>query len=156
MKKLFVSIPLKGRSKKDIEDSLDRIKGAAEELLDEKVELLHQDVKDLPDFEKGDEGFEDNLAFLAKDIELMSEADYFATIEDNYDFRHCTLEEDIFRKYRGKDYDKSKDIMFRFSTNVVAPDVVKKERELAKKLWGEKALLDEAPETVYEEKQNQD
>ena len=64
MKKLFVSIPLKGRSKKDIEDSLDRIKGAAEELLDEKVELLHQDVKDLPDFERGEEGFEDNLELL--------------------------------------------------------------------------------------------
>ena len=88
----------------------------------------------------------------------MSEADYFATIEDNWDFRHCTLEEDIFRKYRGKDYDKSKDIMFRFSTNVVAPDIVKRERELAKKLWGEKALLDGPVEVAdaAEEKTNRD
>lgn len=157
MKKLFVSIPLKGRSKKEIEDSLDRIKGAAEELLEEKVEILHQNVKDLPDFERGEDGFEDNLSFLAKDIELMSEADYFATIEDNYDFRHCTLEEDIFRKYRGKDYDTSKDIMFRFSTNVVAPDIVKRERELAKKLWGEHALREVSEdEAAYEEKANRD
>ena len=89
----------------------------------------------------------------------MAEADFFATIEDNWDFRHCTLEEEIFRRYRGQDYDKSKDIMFKFSTNVVAPDIVKKERELAKKLWGEKALLEEAEvasDSAYEVKHNQD
>lgn len=159
MKKLFVSIPLKGRSKEDIEDSIERIKGAAEELLDEKVEVLHQDVKDLPDFDKDEDGYEENLEFLAEDVKLMSEADYFATIECNYDFRHCYLEEEIFRRYRGKDYETSKDIMFKFSTNVVAPDIIKKERELAKKIWGEKALKEEPIETekeAFEEKENQD
>jgi len=151
MKKLFVSIPLKGRSKKDIEESLDKIKGAAEELLDEKVELLHQDVKDLPDFDKGDKGFEDNLEFLAKDVELMAQADYFATIDNNWDFRHCVLEEEIFERYSGKDYEQAKDIMFKFSLNIIAPDVAKEERERAKKLWGKDAL----PELV-EAKEQQD
>ena len=87
MKKVFVSIPLKGRSKDEIQKSLDRIEDAVKGLLDKDVEVLHQDINDLPDFEKGEEGFEDNLEFLAKDLELMADADYFATIDCNWDFR---------------------------------------------------------------------
>ena len=144
MKKLFVSIPLKGRSKEEIQDSLDRIKEAAEGLLDDKVELLHSEVKDVPDFGKGEEDSREALKFLSKDLELMSEADYFATVDCNYEYRHCALEEDIFRRYFCEgDYDKAKDGIMKFSMNIVCPDVVKKERERAKKLWGEKALKDE-------------
>ena len=135
MKKVFASIPLKGRSKDDIQDSLDKIKGAVEGLLDGEVELLHQDVKDIPDFSTGD--VEENLEFLGKDIELMADADYFATIDDNWDYRHCRLEEDIFRYYKnaGKSWDENKDNIFRFSLNVIAPDIAKKEREAAEKLF---------------------
>lgn len=143
MKKLFVSIPLKGRSKEDIQDSLDKIKEAAEGLLDEDVELLHQDPKDLPDFDKDEDDAREALKFLSKDLEMMADADYFATVECNYDYRHCALEEDIYRRYFCEgDWDKSKDNLIRFSMNIVCPDVIKKEREKAKKLWGEKMLKD--------------
>lgn len=136
MKKVFVSIPLKGRSKDEIQDSLDKVKAAVEGLLDGEVELLHQDVKDLPDF-SGADGADENLEFLGKDIQLMAEADYFATIDDNWDYRHCRLEEDIFRYYKnaGKSWDENKDNMLRFSLNIIAPDIAKKEREEAKKLF---------------------
>ena len=134
MKKVFVSIPLKGRSKEQIQDSLDKIKGAVEGLLDGEVEILHQDLKDLPDFDK--DGIDDSLEFLGEDLKLMADADYFATIECNWDYRHCSLEEDIFRRYKcADDYRKEKDNMMKFSVNIVAPDVVKKEREEAEKLW---------------------
>ena len=156
MKKVFVSIPLRGRSKEDIQTSLDKIKEAVEGLLDEKVELLHQEPKDIPDFDKDDA--KESLKFLSKDLDLMSEADYFATIEDNWNFRHCTLEEDIFRKYFADDYEESKDKIMRFSANIVCPDVVKEERERAKKLWGEKALREDEVkfDEAYEEKIRQD
>ena len=136
MKKLFVSIPLKGRSKEEIQDSLDRIKTAVEGLLDSEVELLHQEPKDIPDF-GGEEDADDNLEFLSKDIALMAEADYFATIEDNWDYRHCRLEEDIFRQYKNanKGWDESRENIFKFSLNVIAPDIYKKERELMKEIF---------------------
>ena len=135
MKKVFVSIPLKGRSKDEIQDSLDKIKAAVEGLLDGEVELLHQDVKDIPDFSKGD--VEENLEFLGKDIQLMADADYFATIDDNWDYRHCRLEEDIFRYYKnaGKSWEENKDNMLRFSLNIIAPDIAKKEKEEAERLF---------------------
>lgn len=134
MKKVFVSIPLKGRSKEQIQDSLDKIKGVVEGLLDGEVEILHQDTKDLPDFDKDED--EDSLDFLGKDIELMADADYFATVECNWDYRHCALEEDIFRRYKCVgNYEKEKENMMKFSMNIIAPDVLKKEKEEAEKLW---------------------
>ena len=150
MKKVFVSIPLKGRSKENIEDSLKRIEDAVKGLLDKDVEILHQDFDKLPDFEKGEDGFEDNLEFLAKDIELMSQADYFATIYNKWDFRHGNLEEEIFRKYHATSWEDAKDSIMEFSLNVIAPDIVKREKEEAEKLFKmnfrdseEKALIEE-------------
>ena len=156
MKKLFVSIPLKGRSKEEIQDSLDRIKTAVEGLLDTEVELLHQDPKDIPDF-GGEEDADDNLDFLSKDIALMAEADYFATIEDNWDYRHCRLEEDIFRQYKNanKGWDESRENTFKFSLNVIAPDIYKKERELMKELF-KMDFPTEKEEDLREERNTQD
>lgn len=156
MKKLFVSIPLKGRSKEEIQDSLDKIKEAAEGLLDEKVELLHSEVKDVPDFGTGEEDAREALKFLSKDLDMMADADYFATIDCNYDYRHCALEEDIFRRYFCDNHyeDMPKDNMMKFSTNIVCPDIIKKERERAKKVWGERSLRDEI--AYDEERMNQD
>lgn len=157
MKKVFVSIPLKGRTKEEIQDSLDKIKAAVEGLLDTEVELLHQDPKDIPDFGGGEDA-DDNLEFLSKDIELMSNADYFVTIEDNWDYRHCYIEEDIFRKYKNanKGWEESKENMFKFSMNIVAPDVYKKERELMKKVFKLDYPEVAKDEEVIEERNTQD
>lgn len=158
MKKVFVSIPLKDRSKEEIQDSLDKIKAAVEGLLDADVEILHQDPKDLPDF-GGDEDADDNLEFLGKDIQLMADADYFATVDDNWNYRHCALEEDIFRKYKNatKNWEESRDNMFKFSMNIVAADVAKKEREMAKKLFKMDFPMEEkASAEVIEERDTQD
>ena len=158
MKKVFVSIPLKGRTKEEIQDSLDKIKAAVEGLLDTEVELLHQDPKDIPDFGGGEDA-DDNLEFLSKDIELMADADYFVTIEDNWDYRHCYIEEDIFRKYKNanKGWEENKENMFKFSMNIVAPDVYKKERELMKKMFKLDYPLETAKdEEVIEERNTQD
>lgn len=156
MKKLFVSIPLKGRSKEEIQDSLDRIKTAVEGLLDTEVELLHQDPKDIPDF-GGEEDADDNLDFLSKDIALMAEADYFATIEDNWDYRHCRLEEDIFRQYKNanRGWEESRENIFKFSLNVIAPDIYKKERELMKEIF-KMDFPTEKEEDLREERNTQD
>lgn len=141
MKKLFVSIPLKGRSKEEIQDSLDKIKEAAEGLLGEKVDLLHQEAKDVPEFTKDDENAREALKFLSKDLDLMADADYFATIDCNWEYRHCEIEESIFRRYfLESDYQEAKDVILHFPTQLVCPDVAKKERERAKELWGKGAL----------------
>lgn len=131
MKKVFASIPLKGRSKAQIQDSLDKIKSAVEGLLDEKVEILHQDVKDLPDFDK--KGADETIDFIGEDLKLMSDADCFATIDCNHNYSHCFIEEEIFHRYKGNEMD---DNLFRFSLNVIAPDVAKEEMKRAERLWG--------------------
>lgn len=156
MKKVFVSIPLKGRSKEQIQDSLEKIKGAVEGLLDSEVEVLHQDVKDLPDFDK-DEA-EDSLEFLGEDLKLMADADYFATIDYNWDYRHCCIEEDIFRRYKCVgNYTKEKDNMMKFSINIIAPDIVKKEKEQAEKLFKmDFPDVEEKREVFYEEEASRD
>jgi len=157
MKKVFVSIPLKNRSKEEIQKSLDRIEDAVKGLLDKDVEVLHQDLNDLPDFDKGEEGFEDNLEFLAKDLELMAEADYFATIDNNWDFRHCNLEEEIFRKYRAANWEERENAVMKFSLNIIAPDVVKKEKEEAEKLWKmDFGSEDKERQEIWEERENRD
>lgn len=162
MKKVFVSIPLKGRSKDEIQSSLDKIEDAVKGLLDKDVEVLHQDLNDLPDFDKGEEGFEDNLEFLAKDIELMAEADYFATIDNNYSFRHCGVEEDIFRRYKASNWQERENSIMKFSLNIIAPDVVKKEKEEAERIFkmefksfGDTGDREEINE-YYEEQENKD
>lgn len=147
MKKVFVSIPLKGRSKEQIQDSLDKIKGAAESLLDSEVEILHQDLKDLPDFDKYD--IDDSIEFLGEDLKLMVDADYFATIECNWNYRHCYLEEEVFRRYKCvDDHRKEEYNMMKLPISLVAPDMVKKEREEAEKLW---KLEFPAKDTEYKE-----
>ena len=156
MKKVFVSIPLKGRSKDDIEKSLEKIEEAVKGLLDKDVEILHQDFNDLPDFDKGEDGFEDNLEFLAKDLELMAQADYFATVSENWDFRHCSLEQDIFRRYRAKNYMEEKDSMMSFSLNIICPDLIKKEKEEAEKLFKMNFGRDQEVIEVEEERYNKD
>ena len=160
MKKVFVSIPLKGRSKEDIQKSLDRIEDAVKGLLDKDVEILHQDLEKLPDFDKGEDAFEDNLEFLAEDLKLMADADYFATVDNNYDFRHCYLEEEIFRKYIAVNWQEKANHIMAFSLNIIAPDVAKKEKEEAerifkmefKSLGGDREEIDE----FYEEQANRD
>lgn len=159
MKKVFVSIPLKGRSKEQIQDSLDKIKGAVEGLLDHEVELLHQDVKDLPDFDKDET--EDSLEFLGEDLKLMADADYFATIDNNWEYRHCAIEEEIFRRYKcvGQSYSERENNMFRFSLNIIAPDVMKKEKEEAEKLWKMEFPNEEKSEEqkeIFEERESRD
>lgn len=156
MKKVFVSIPLKGRSKEDVQKSLEKIEEAVKGLLDKDVEILHQDYDALPDFDNGEEGFEDNLQFLAKDIELMADADYFATVDNNWDYRHCSLEEEIFRRYLAKNWEEEKNNIMRFSLNIIAPDMIKKEKEIAEKLF--KMEFRDAPEMIEaeEERRNQD
>ena len=155
MKKVFVSIPLKGRSKEQIQDSLDKIKAAVEGLLDSEVEILHQNVNNLPDFDKTD--VDDSIEFIGEDLKLMADADYFATIDCNWDYRHCALEEDIFRRYKCADgpFDERNKNMFRFSLNIIAPDVVKEERKAAEKIWGMEFPEPEVKE-AYIEKENRD
>jgi len=43
----------------------------------------------------------------------------------------------------------------KFSTNIVCPDIIKKERERAKKIWGDRMIRED--EIAYdEERMNQD
>ena len=142
-KKVFISVPLKGRSKKEIEDSIEKIKGATEELLGKDLEFVHGELKDIPDFNNNKEDVKDSLLYLSKEVELMADADYLATISEGWDYRRCSIEKDIFRRYKAKNWPEERDIVLEFSLNIICPDLIKKEREKAKKLWGKDSLVAE-------------
>lgn len=88
MKKLFISIPMRGLSKDEILKNMNFSKCEVEKQLGEKVELIQSYMSDCTGNENGNRG----LYFLGKSLELLSQADlvYFAKGWENA--RGCIIE----------------------------------------------------------------
>lgn len=91
MKKLFISLPVIGRTKQNIENSIVCMKKVAElmfdeelELIDGELELIDSYVKDIPlfliDYQMD---VEKRAIYSAKFLELLSQADYLIAIGPN-------------------------------------------------------------------------
>lgn len=86
MKKLFVSVPMKNRTKENIKHSIECMHKIAEIAFGEELELINSYIKDFsPTSSKM------AVWCLGKSIELLAQADYFIGIE-NYNFPGCHLE----------------------------------------------------------------
>ena len=79
MKKLFVSIPMKGRSEEEIRKSIAKMKNIVEAYEGEEVELIDSYVKDNPP-----ENNNQAVWYLAESIKKLAEADLMASIDDRY------------------------------------------------------------------------
>lgn len=70
--KLFVSCPMKGRNKDDIEISIKTLHKVAEIMFDKKLDVIQTYIQDdAPD------GINSGLWYLGKSIEKLAGADYF-------------------------------------------------------------------------------
>lgn len=99
MKKLFVSVPIKGRTETEIKASIQKMKKIAEVYEGEELELIDSYVKDNPP-----KGNHQSVWYLGKSLEKLSEADIFIGIENDFDWSGCYIERTTAHRYGIKSY----------------------------------------------------
>ncbi len=93
MKKLFVSVPMKGRTKENIKRSIECMHKIAEIAFGEELELIDSYIEDTPPMDS-----EQSIWYLGKSIELLAQADYFIGINDLH-YPGCQAEFFVARNY---------------------------------------------------------
>ena len=114
MKKLFISCPMKNRTKENIQMTFERLHKIAEAVFNESLEVIPTYIEDNPPSCRTE-----GLWFLGKSIELLAQADYFIGICGDNAFRYngCTVEIDAAKLYGVPSY--------LVPTVFAAPDVAK-------------------------------
>lgn len=99
MKKLFVSVPMKGRTKEEVFASTAKMKAIAEIYVGEQLELVDSYVLADPpaDSHKA-------IWYLAKALEKLSEADLAIGIDDYENWNGCAIEMHTAQCYGIKTY----------------------------------------------------
>lgn len=98
MKKLFVSVPMKGRTEEEIKASIQKMKKIAE-TYEEELELIDSYVEGNPPKDN-----HQSVWYLGKSLEKLSEADIFIGIEDDYNWSGCYIERQAASRYNIKAY----------------------------------------------------
>ena len=99
MKKLFVSVPMKGRTEEEIKASIQKMKKIAEIYDGEELELIDSYIEDNPPKDNNQA-----IWFLGKSLEKLATADVFIGIEDTWSWNGCAIEDETARKYGVKSY----------------------------------------------------
>lgn len=94
MKKLFISCPMKGRTKENIKDSIIRMHKISELVFDEDLEVIDTYIPDSAPI-----GVNQGVWYLGESIKRMAEADYFIGIGYSEVFRGCNLEYQVAQDY---------------------------------------------------------
>lgn len=94
MKKLFVSVPMKYRTKENIKHSIECMHKIAEIAFGEELELIDSYIEDTPPTE-----LNQSVWYLGKSIELLAQADYFIGVGLLYDYHGCCIENEIAGRY---------------------------------------------------------
>ena len=116
MKKLFISCPMKNRTKENIQMTFERLHKIAEAVFNESLEVIPTYIEDNPPSCRTE-----GLWFLGKSIELLAQADYFIGIcgDNAFQYNGCTVEIDAARLYGVP--------VYLVPTVFAAPDVAKEE-----------------------------
>ena len=99
MKKLFVSVPMKGRTEEEIRKTIDKMKKIAEIFEGEELELIESYIEDNPPKDKNQA-----IWFLGKSLEKLATADVFIGISDGWDWNGCYVEQEVAHRYGIKSY----------------------------------------------------
>lgn len=99
MKKLFVSVPMRGRTKDEIRASIDKMKKIAEIYEDQELELIDTYIEDNPP-----ENNNSPVWYLGKSLEKLAEADVFIGIDNSWDWKGCETENSVASAYGIKNY----------------------------------------------------
>lgn len=98
MRKVFLSVPMKNRTKENIEKSLEKMKAITKIALEnEEIEFINTLVEEQPPYKTENEA----VWYLGKSIQLLSQADILVCVDAPYWMRAngCENEKKIFRDY---------------------------------------------------------
>ena len=114
MAKLFVSCPMRGRTEEQIRNSMDQMHKIAEAIFNEKFEVIDTWIADnAPACNR------EQLWYLGKSIEMLSQADAFIGVyDDKKEFDGCIVE-----NYTAKLYGIPQYLV---NLSYVAPDVIER------------------------------
>lgn len=99
MKKLFVSVPMKGRTEEEIKASIQKMKKIAEIYEGEELELIDSYIEDKPPKDS-----KEAVWYLGESIKKLAKADVFMGICESYDWNGCCIERETAEKYGIKAY----------------------------------------------------
>lgn len=95
MKTVFISCPMRGRTKEDIDKSFEKISKAAKALLGEDIKFIHTIVEEKAPYDTQKEA----IWYLGGAIQILSKADVFVCVSKTYDFPGCAIEHDVAHRY---------------------------------------------------------
>lgn len=94
MKKVFISVPMKGRTNKAVEESIKQMHKIAEIVFGEELEIIDNF------FDYEDTGVGNNSIYcLGEGIKRLSFADYFIGLDYCGCFRECYMEREVASSY---------------------------------------------------------
>lgn len=99
MKKLFVSVPMKGRTEEEIKASIQKMKKIAEIYEGEELELIDSYIEDNPPKDS-----KEAVWYLGESLKKLAQADVFIGINDAWDWNRCYIENDVASRYGIKNY----------------------------------------------------
>lgn len=99
MKKLFVSVPMKGRTEEEIKASIQKMKKIAEIYEGEELELIDSYIEDNPPKDS-----KEAVWYLGESLKKLAQADAFIGIDEAYDWNDCCIEKDTAHRYGIKMY----------------------------------------------------
>lgn len=99
MKKLFVSVPMKGRTEEEIKESIQKMKKIAEIYEGEELELIDSHIEDSLSKDS-----EEAVWYLGESIKKLAQANVFMGICESYDWNDCCIERETAEKYGIKAY----------------------------------------------------
>lgn len=94
MKKLFISVPMKGRTDEAIRKSITCMKQVAELMFGEELEVLDS-YKEAAQIGSA----RISIWYLGESIELLSQTDYFIGVCNNIGYKGCRIESEIANSY---------------------------------------------------------
>lgn len=99
MKKLFVSVPMKGRTEEEIKASIQKMKKIAEIYEGEELELIDSYIEDNPP-----KNSKEAVWYLGESLKKLAQADVFMGICERYDWSDCQIEVETAERYGIKTY----------------------------------------------------
>ena len=99
MKKLFVSVPMKGRTEEEIKASIQKMKKIAEIYEGEELELIDSYIEDNPPKDS-----KEAIWYLGESLKKLAQADVFVGINDAWDWSGCYIEIETAKRYGIKIY----------------------------------------------------
>lgn len=99
MKKLFVSVPMKGRTEGEIKASIQKMKKIAEIYEGEELKLIDGYVGSTPPKDS-----KEAVWYLGESLKKLARADVFMGVCESYDWDGCCIERETAEKYGIKAY----------------------------------------------------